>query len=99
MSPSPAVLLPGTASDEVFVARVFGRPLTEAGFAPATPAVRGVRECHEALDAAWSGTPLLVGGISLGAHVATAWAVRHPGRCAGVLAALAAWLGPAGGAP
>ncbi|MFD7658083.1 alpha/beta fold hydrolase [Actinosynnema sp. NPDC059797] len=99
MSSSHAVLLPGTASDEVFVGRVFARPLAEAGLTLVTPAVRGVRECVEALDAAWSGTPLLVGGVSLGAHVATAWAVRHPGRCAGVLAALPAWLGPADGAP
>ncbi|GAA1311126.1 alpha/beta hydrolase [Saccharothrix xinjiangensis] len=99
MGPSRAVLLPGTASDEVFVGRVFGRPLAEAGFSLVAPAARGVRECVEALDAAWSGTPLLVGGVSLGAHVATAWAVRHPGRCAGVLAALPAWLGPADGAP
>lgn len=99
MSPSHAVLLPGTASDEVFVARVFARPLAEAGFTLVAPASRTPREHVEALDAAWTGTPLLVGGVSLGAHVATAWAVRHPERCAGVLAALPAWHGPADGAP
>ncbi|QFZ17579.1 alpha/beta fold hydrolase [Saccharothrix syringae] len=99
MSPPPAVLLPGTASDEVFVARVFARPLAEAGYSLAAPASRGVREHFAALDAAWAGTPLLVGGVSMGAHVAALWAVRHPARCAGVLAALPAWHGEADGAP
>jgi pimeloyl-ACP methyl ester carboxylesterase len=99
MESSRAVLLPGTASDEVFVASVFARPLADAGFTLVAPASRGVREHFEALDAAWDGTPLVVGGVSLGAHVAAAWAVRHPERCAGVLAALPAWHGPAEGAP
>ncbi|GAB2969209.1 alpha/beta fold hydrolase [Saccharothrix stipae] len=99
MSSSRAVLLPGTASDEVFVAGVFGRPLAEAGFTLVAPASRGVREHVEALDAAWDGTPLVVGGVSLGAHVAAAWAVRHPERCAGLLVALPAWNGDPDGAP
>ncbi|PSL56261.1 hypothetical protein B0I31_10310 [Saccharothrix carnea] len=99
MKSSRAVLLPGTASDEVFVASVFASPLAEAGFTLVAPASRGVREHFEALDAAWDGTPLVVGGVSLGAHVAAAWAVRHPERCAGVLVALPAWHGPADGAP
>lgn len=99
MESSRAVLLPGTASDEVFVASVFARPLAQAGFSLVAPASRGVREHVEALDTAWDGVPLLVGGVSLGAHVAAAWAVRHPERCAGVLVALPAWHGAAGGAP
>jgi pimeloyl-ACP methyl ester carboxylesterase len=99
MRSSPAVLLPGTASDEVFVAAVFAGPLAAAGIEPVTPASRCVREHFEALDAAWDGTPLVVGGVSLGAHVAAAWAVRHPERCAGLLVALPAWHGPAEGAP
>lgn len=98
MSSSRAVLLPGTASDEVFVSAVFARPLADAGLALVAPASRGVREHFEALDAAWDGTPLVVGGVSLGAHVAAAWAVRHPERCAGVLVALPAWNGAADGA-
>ncbi|NUT50283.1 MAG: alpha/beta hydrolase, partial [Saccharothrix sp.] len=81
MSSSRAVLLPGTASDEVFVASVFARPLAEAGFALVAPASRDVAGHFAALDAAWRGTPLVVGGVSLGAHVAAAWAVRHPERC------------------
>ncbi|MCE7000921.1 alpha/beta hydrolase [Saccharothrix sp. S26] len=99
MSSSRAVLLPGTASDEVFISSVFARPLAEAGIALVAPPSRGVREHVEALDAAWDGTPLVVGGVSLGAHVAAAWAVRHPERCAGLLVALPAWHGPAGDAP
>lgn len=99
MESSRAVLLPGTASDEVFVASVFARPLAQAGFSLVAPASRGVREHVEALDTAWDGVPLLVGGVSLGAHVAAAWAVRHPERCAGVLVALPAWHGAAAGAP
>lgn len=42
----------------------------------------------------------LVGGISLGAHVATAWAAdRAPAGLAGVLVALPAWTGSPDGAP
>jgi pimeloyl-ACP methyl ester carboxylesterase len=99
MRSTRAVLLPGTASDEVFVASVFAGPLAEAGLSLLAPASRGVREHVEALDAAWDGTPLVVGGVSLGAHVAAAWAVRHPERCAGLLVALPAWHGAADGAP
>lgn len=44
-----------------------------------------------------AGAPrLLVGGISLGAHVAARWAARNPGRCAGLLLAMPAWLGSPG---
>ncbi|MGW4116087.1 alpha/beta fold hydrolase [Actinosynnema sp. NPDC004786] len=99
MRSSRAVLLPGTASDEVFVASVFAGPLADAGMALVTPASRDVRGHVAALDTAWGGTPLVVGGVSLGAHVAAAWAVRHPERCAGLLVALPAWHGDAGGAP
>ena len=99
MKSSRAVLLPGTASDEVFVASVFARPLADAGLTLVAPASRGVDEHFEALDAAWDGTPLVVGGVSLGAHVAAAWAVRHPERCAGLLVALPAWNGEPDGAP
>ncbi|NUS62334.1 MAG: alpha/beta hydrolase, partial [Saccharothrix sp.] len=70
MRSSRAVLLPGTASDEVFISAVFAGPLAGAGLALVAPASRSVREHVEALDAAWDGTPLVVGGVSLGAHVA-----------------------------
>jgi pimeloyl-ACP methyl ester carboxylesterase len=54
-----------------------------------------------ALDAAAADAgPFLVGGISLGAHVATAWAAeRAPVGLAGVLVAMPAWTGEADGAP
>jgi pimeloyl-ACP methyl ester carboxylesterase len=94
-----AVLLPGTASDEVFVHSVFGEPLAQVGVHLTAPATASVEEHLAALDAAWTGTPIVVGGISLGAQVAATWAVRHPTRCAGLLVALPAWHGPADGAP
>jgi len=94
-----AVLLPGTGSDEVFVRSVFEEPFTQVGVHVVAPATATVDEHLAALDAAWRGEPLVVGGISLGAHVAATWAVRHPDRCAGLVAALPAWHGPAAGAP
>ncbi|WP_433270378.1 alpha/beta fold hydrolase [Actinosynnema sp. CS-041913] len=97
--PTRVVVLPGTASDEVFVRSVFARPLASAGFTLVAPTSRSIAGHLAALDAAWEGKPLVVGGVSLGAHVAATWAVRHPERCAGVLAALPAWMGPADGAP
>ncbi|MEJ2859055.1 MULTISPECIES: alpha/beta fold hydrolase [unclassified Saccharothrix] len=99
MTPPTAVLLPGTASDEVFVRSVFARPLAAAGYALVAPESRSVAEHFAALDAAYDGKPLVVGGVSLGAHIAARWAVRNPGRCAGVLAALPAWTGRPDGAP
>jgi pimeloyl-ACP methyl ester carboxylesterase len=94
-----AVVLPGTASDEVFVRSVFDTPLAQVGLRLTTPESTTVDEHLAALDAAWTGTPVVVGGISLGAHVAATWAARHPERCAGLLVALPAWHGPAGDAP
>lgn len=41
----------------------------------------------------------MVGGVSLGAHVAARWAARNPGRCAGLILALPAWTGDPGNAP
>ncbi|MCS7476661.1 alpha/beta hydrolase [Umezawaea endophytica] len=94
-----AVVLPGTASDEVFVRSVFEEPLAQVGLRLTAPESTTVEEHLAALDDAWNGCPLLVGGISLGAHVAASWALRHPERCAGLLLALPAWSGPAGEAP
>ncbi|GGP40269.1 alpha/beta fold hydrolase [Saccharothrix coeruleofusca] len=99
MGSSRAVLLPGTASDGVFVRSVFAAPLASAGLSLITPAGATVEEHLAALDAAYLGEPLIVGGVSLGAHVAAAWAARTPERCAGLLLALPAWSGPAAGAP
>ncbi|WP_244231211.1 alpha/beta hydrolase [Saccharomonospora piscinae] len=100
-----AVLLPGTGSDEVFVRSVFTRPLAAFGIAavapPPPPGESVVRGSLALLDrlADAERQPLLVGGISLGAQLATEWALRNTDRCAGVLAALPAWHGPAARAP
>ncbi|WP_312871722.1 alpha/beta fold hydrolase [Amycolatopsis acididurans] len=105
MPKPPAVLLPGTGSDEVFVRSVFAGPLAAAeiallapepphgsrlavGFLTMIDSVAERREC-----------PLLVGGVSFGAHLAASWAVAHPDRCAGLLLALPAWSGEPAGAP
>ena len=96
-----AVLLPGTGSDDVFVRSVFAGPLAAVGIRAVTPApVPGpdLAEHHlAALDA--TDGPVLVGGVSFGAHLAAEWAVANPGRCAGLLLALPAWHGPPGDAP
>lgn len=98
-----AVLLPGTASDEVFVREVFQRPLAAVGIrlvAPAPVPGPGVADAHlRAVSRAAEDAPVLVGGISLGAHLAAEWAVRNPRRCAGLLLALPAWNGPPDGRP
>ncbi|MFI5586788.1 alpha/beta fold hydrolase [Amycolatopsis sp. NPDC051758] len=98
------MLLPGTGSDEVFVRAVFAGPLRALGvplIAPPPPAGAALADGYLAtLDAlADEYGELLVGGISFGAHLAAEWAVRNPGRCGGLLAALPAWNGVPGSAP
>jgi pimeloyl-ACP methyl ester carboxylesterase len=97
-----AVLLPGTGSDEVLVRSAFAGPLAAAGIEistpPPPPGARLVAGYLELLDSL-AGRPLIVGGISFGAHLAAEWAVRHPDRCAGLLLALPAWHGLPGAAP
>lgn len=98
-----AVILPGTGSDEVFVASVFAGPLAAVGLdllaVPPRPGKDLVSDHLAALDAAASQGPVVVGGISLGAHLAAGWALAHPGRCTGVLLAMPAWHGPGADAP
>jgi pimeloyl-ACP methyl ester carboxylesterase len=82
-----AVILPGAGSSADFVARAFGPALRAAGYELVAPApVPGpglVRDAVRALDdaAAACGPALrLVGGVSLGAHLAARWAAaRTPG--------------------
>lgn len=94
------MLLAGTASDQVFVADVFEQPLAAWGIRlvapPPTPGHGVVSAMMAALDAAPPGPGLLVGGVSLGAHAAARWAVRHPARIGGLLLAMPAWLGQPG---
>ncbi|GAA1960416.1 thioesterase [Amycolatopsis minnesotensis] len=98
-----AVVLPGTGSDELFAGAVFAGPLAAFGVnaqLPPPPAGdRLVPGYLAALDAAAAAGPILVGGISFGAHLAAEWAVANQDRCAGVLAALPAWHGAPGEAP
>jgi pimeloyl-ACP methyl ester carboxylesterase len=96
------VLLPGTGSDDVYVNRAFSGPLRNAGARVVTPAPtpdRLVDGYLSALDDAAREGPIAVGGISIGAAVAAAWALAHPGHTVAVLAALPAWAGAPGSAP
>jgi pimeloyl-ACP methyl ester carboxylesterase len=99
------VVLPGSGSDARFVRRAFEPALRASGIALDAVAPRPGRDVvagyRAALDAALElPGPFLVGGISFGAHVATAWAAeRAPAGLAGVLVAMPAWTGAADGAP
>ncbi|MCV7348359.1 alpha/beta fold hydrolase [Mycolicibacterium rhodesiae] len=97
-----AVLLPGTGSDDDYVYRAFAGPLHGVGAVVVTPAPqpsRLVAGYLDALDDAARGGPVIVGGVSIGAAVALAWALAHPGHAVAVLAALPAWSGAAQTAP
>ena len=90
-------MLPGSGSDERFIRSVFAGALAGIGVELVAPVPRRgadvVAGYRAALDAAGPG-PVLVGGISLGAHVAARWAAAAPrGRVAGLLLALPAWTG------
>ena len=110
----PAVLLPGSGSDEVFVTASFARPLGALGLrlvAPRpSPGVSVVAGYLEAFDAALEspspgapGAGVVVGGVSLGAQVAVRWAADRAARGlpgpAGLLLALPAWTGAPADAP
>jgi pimeloyl-ACP methyl ester carboxylesterase len=96
-----AVVLPGTGSDDDYIGRAFGGPLRDAGAqltAPRPQPTRLIDGYLADLDDAARGGPIAVGGVSIGAAVAVAWALRHPGRTVAVLAALPAWTGAPDGA-
>ncbi|WP_409426407.1 alpha/beta hydrolase [Mycobacterium sp. SMC-11] len=98
-----AVLLPGTGSDDDYIRRAFCAPLQQVGAELVTHRPQPGRLIEgylEALDAAAARSgPILAGGVSIGAAVATAWALHHPERVVGVLAALPAWTGSPDDAP
>ncbi|MBV8860470.1 MAG: alpha/beta hydrolase, partial [Mycobacterium sp.] len=91
-----AVVLPGTGSDDDYVTRAFADPLREVGallVAPAPTPKQLIDGYLGELAEAARGGPIAVGGISIGAAVAAAWALQHPQQAVAVLAALPAWTG------
>ena len=96
------VLLPGTGSDDNYVRRAFSGPLQGVGAVLVTPPPqpdRLIDGYRSALDDAARAGPIGVGGVSIGAAVAAAWALDHPARAVAVLAALPPWTGAPGSAP
>lgn len=96
------VLLPGTGSDDDYVHRAFSGPLDDVGAVLVAPPPRPDRLIDgyvSALDAAARTGPIAVGGVSIGAAVAAAWALAHADRAVAVLAALPAWAGDPAAAP
>ena len=96
------VLLPGTGSDDDYVRRAFGPALDRLGAVPVTPRPEPGRLLEgylAALREAAADGPIAVGGVSIGAAVAAAWAIAHPQDTVAVLAALPAWTGAPDTAP
>lgn len=95
-------MLPGTGSDDDYIVRAFAGPLRDAGaqiLAPPPQPDHLLDGYLAALETAAGGGPIAVGGVSIGAAVAAAWAYEHPGHAVAVLAALPAWTGAPGDAP
>jgi pimeloyl-ACP methyl ester carboxylesterase len=95
-------MLPGTGCDDAYVTRAFAGPLRDAGaqlLAPRPQPNRLIDGYLTGLEAAARGGPIAVGGVSIGAAVAVAWALRHPERTVAVLAALPAWTGAPDSSP
>jgi pimeloyl-ACP methyl ester carboxylesterase len=96
------VLLPGTGSDDDYVYRAFSAALHDVGATVVAPAPEpdGLIEGYRReLDNAARPGPIAVGGVSIGAAVATSWALAHPSHAVAVLAALPAWTGSPASAP
>jgi pimeloyl-ACP methyl ester carboxylesterase len=100
------VLLPGTGSDDDYLRRAFAGPLEAAGAIVVTVTPQPARVVDgylQALESAWHHDArrgrIAVGGVSLGAVLATRWALAHPERTAAVLAVLPPWSGEPGDAP
>lgn len=96
------VLLPGTGSDDNYVYRAFSTALHDVGAIVVTPQPqpdRLIEGYRDALDNAARGEAIAVGGVSIGAAVAVAWALAHSEHTVAVLAALPAWTGSPETAP
>lgn len=104
--PQVAVVLAGAGSSAGFVTRAFGGPLAAAGYRlvapPPVPGPDVVPAALAALDRArrtYGPRLAIVGGVSLGAHLAVRWAAAAPAGdppLDGLLLALPAWTGPPG---
>jgi pimeloyl-ACP methyl ester carboxylesterase len=96
------VLLPGTGSDDDYVYRAFSGALHDVGATVVTAAPQPealVEGYRRELDNASRLGPIVVGGVSIGAAVATSWALARPSLAVGVLAALPPWTGAPVNAP
>jgi pimeloyl-ACP methyl ester carboxylesterase len=100
------VLLPGTGSDDDYLKRALAGPLQQAGAVVVAVApqphrvVEGYLEDLDRIaDAAGGSGRIVVGGVSLGAVLATRWALAHPERTVAVVAVLPPWTGEPGDAP
>jgi pimeloyl-ACP methyl ester carboxylesterase len=96
------VMLPGTGSDDDYITRAFAGPLCDAGarvLAPPPQPKHLIDGYLSALDDAARRGPIAIGGVSIGAAVAAAWALQHPDRAGAGWGALPAWTGPPGDAP
>lgn len=97
------MLLPGTGSDDDYLRRAFAAPLQGAGAVVTvveprpTSLVAGY--LHAMDEASRQFGRIAVGGVSLGAVLATRWALAHPDRTVAVLAVLPPWTGVPDGAP
>jgi pimeloyl-ACP methyl ester carboxylesterase len=86
------VALPGTGSDADYVQRAFaGNGCEVIAVEPSADGL--IRGYRRALDEAARNQRIIAAGVSIGACVAVQWALDHPDRCDGVLAALPPWLG------
>jgi pimeloyl-ACP methyl ester carboxylesterase len=104
-------VLPGSGSDRRFVSGAFSGPLASVGVELSARGRQGDRRAGGLVeryrgaldDAAAEDGPLVVGGVSVGAHVAVQWAVEQlpalGSRLRGVLLAMPAWTGEPGEAP
>ena len=105
-----AVLLPGAGSSADFVTRAFGGPLRAAGYdlvagapAPGGSVVEASFGVLAAARRSYGPRLRIVGGVSLGAHVAARWVAGSagigpdgPDGLDGLLLALPAWTGAPG---
>ncbi|MGL4306773.1 MAG: alpha/beta fold hydrolase [Mycobacteriaceae bacterium] len=100
---SHAVVLPGTGSDAHFALRAFAPALTRLGVVPVaaepdpTDLIGSYLKTLDAVSAKHH--QIIVAGISIGAAVATSWALENPQSVYAIFAALPAWTGEPQDAP